>query len=100
MSIHSDDVAGAVVAALGAPAGRYNVVDDERLTRRDYRDAIATAFGLPHLRPIPAFLVRVAAGPAADALLASQRVAYTRFKAATGWASVAEARTARGALTR
>ena len=103
--------ASAVVAALGAPAGRYNVVDDEPLTRRDYLEAFASAFGLAHLRLTPAFLVRMAAGPAAPALLASQRVANTRFKATTcwapahrdarvGWASVAEARGASGGETR
>ena len=84
-SIHTDDVGTAVRAALDAPAGRYNVVDDEPLTRRDYLDAFASAFGLPHLWRTPALLVRLAAGSAASAVLASQRVANTRFKATTGW---------------
>src|SRR5438094_520292 len=38
-SIHTDDVAGAAVAALDAPAGIYNAVEDEPVTRRDYLDA-------------------------------------------------------------
>jgi nucleoside-diphosphate-sugar epimerase len=84
-SIHTDDVATAVRAALDAPAGRYNVVDDEPLTRRAYLDAFAQAFGLPHLRRTPAFLIRLAAGSAASAFVASQRVANAKFKATTGW---------------
>ena len=84
-SIHTDDVASAVAAALDVPAGRYNVVDDEPLTPRDYLDAFAHVFGLPHLRLTPAILIRLAAGSAASALLASQRVANTRFKTTTGW---------------
>ena len=46
-SIHTDDVAGASVAALDAPAGVYNVVEDEPATRREYLDSFAGAFGLP-----------------------------------------------------
>ena len=84
-SIHTDDVAAAAVAALEAPAGRYNVVDDEPLTRRAYLDAFAHAFGLPHLRRTPAILIRLGAGSAASAFLASHRVANTRFKTTTGW---------------
>jgi nucleoside-diphosphate-sugar epimerase len=85
-SIHSDDVATAVVAALDAPGGVYNVVDDEPLRRREYLDAFADAFGLKRLRLTPALLVRVFAGSAASALVASQRVANGRFRGATGWA--------------
>ena len=74
------------MTALDAPGGVYNVVDDEPLTRRAYLDAFAGAFGLKRLRPTPALLVRVLAGSAASALLASQRVANGRFRGATGWA--------------
>ena len=40
-SITTDDAAAAVVAALDATAGIYNVVDDEPLTRREHFDAPA-----------------------------------------------------------
>ena len=104
-SIHTDDVATAVRDALHAPAGRYNVVDDEPLTRRAYLDAFSRAFGLPHLRRTPAFLIRLGAGSAASAFVASQRVANTHFKETTrwspsqpnarvGWQAVADARRA------
>ena len=84
--IEIDDAAEAVLAALGAPAGVYNVVDDEPLTRRDYADALATALGRPKpLRLAPAVAAKV--GGSKTALLArSERVRNTRFRKATGWA--------------
>jgi len=85
-SIHVDDAATAVVAALGAPGGVYNVVDDEPLTRREYADAFAAAFDLPHLRLTPAGPIRIVGGSNAKALTASQRVSNRRFRDATGWA--------------
>lgn len=102
-SIHTDDVATAVVAALRAPGGTYNIVDDEPLTRREYADAFADAFDLPKLRLTPAWLLRLVGGSSSSVLTASQRVANQRFRAATkwepafrsareGWAAVAEAR--------
>ena len=36
-SIHLEDAAAAASAAIGAPAGIYNVVDDEPVTKRAYR---------------------------------------------------------------
>jgi len=85
-SIHVDDAATAVVTALDAPAGVYNVVDDEPLRRREYTDAFAAAFDLPRLRILPGGMVRAVGGSGAKALTASQRVANKRFKDATGWA--------------
>lgn len=85
-SIHSDDAAAAVLAALVAPPGVYNAVDDEPLTRREYLDAFAAAFGLGRLRPTPGAALRVVGGSGAKALTASQRVSNARFREATGWA--------------
>jgi nucleoside-diphosphate-sugar epimerase len=85
-SIHTADVATAVVAALGASAGTYNVVDNDPVTRREYLEAFSRAFGLGRLRPTPAWLVRIVAGGAAGALIASQRCANGRFRSETGWA--------------
>ena len=84
-SIHTDDVATAVVAALAAPSGIYNVVDDNPVTRRDYLDAFAGAFDLPKLRLTPAWVLRLVAGSSAGALIASQRVSNHRLRSATGW---------------
>jgi len=85
-SIHTADAGAAVAAALGAPSGTYNVVDDEPLTRRDYVGAFARAFGLRRLRFLPEPVVRLATGPAGLVLGRSQRVSNLRFRDATGWA--------------
>ena len=84
-SIHTDDVAGAAVAALDAPAGLYNVVESEPATRREYLDAFSAAFGLRKLRPMPAWLVKVTAGSGAEAVIRSQRVSNEKLRDATGW---------------
>jgi nucleoside-diphosphate-sugar epimerase len=83
-SITTDDAASAVAAALAAPAGTYNVGDDEPLTRRDYFGALSEALGVgaPHFGP--AGLARLG-GARAGILARSQRVSNRRFTDATGW---------------
>jgi nucleoside-diphosphate-sugar epimerase len=83
-SIDTDDAGRAVAASVRAPAGIYNVVDDVPLTRREYADAFAAAFGLGKLRMLPTWLVKLG-GAAADAMMRSQRVNHAAFTAATGW---------------
>jgi nucleoside-diphosphate-sugar epimerase len=85
-SIHAADVATAVTAALAAPTGVYNVVDDEPLTRRAALDAFSAAFGVKKLWSNPAWLMKLLAGEAAQSLTASQRVSNAKFRSATGWA--------------
>jgi nucleoside-diphosphate-sugar epimerase len=82
--IHADDAAAAVVAALTAPAGIYNVVDDEPVTRAEAGRVVADALGVkpPHAVPKP---LRAASPPSAKLLMRSQRVSHARFTAATGW---------------
>ncbi|HEY4398383.1 MAG TPA: NAD(P)-dependent oxidoreductase, partial [Acidimicrobiia bacterium] len=84
-SVHTDDVAGAAVAALDAPAGVYNAVEDEPVTRRDYLDAFSAAFGVAKLRPMPTWLVKLASGSAAAAVIRSWRVSNKKLRDATGW---------------
>jgi len=78
-SIHADDAAAAVVAALTAPTGTYDVVDDEPLRRRDQRAALAAAVGRRRLFRTAAPTAIV--GPLGD----SQRVSNERYRAATSW---------------
>jgi nucleoside-diphosphate-sugar epimerase len=85
-SIHAEDAASAVVAALTVPSGVYNVVDDESLTRRQVLEAFASAFRKSRLHTTPGWMVKIAAGPASGALTNSQRVSNGRFRAAAGWA--------------
>ena len=84
-SIHCDDVATAVVAALGAPGGVLNVVDDEPLRRKEYLAAFAEAFGIRTPKPTPSRLLELG-GSGAAGLVASQRVSNRAFREATGWA--------------
>lgn len=84
-SIHTDDAASAVVAALDAPSGTYNVVDDEPVTRRVYLDSFRDAFETAKLRIPPSAALRLAGGKGADILLRSQRVSNRRFKETVSW---------------
>lgn len=84
-SIHVDDAAAAVVAALGAPAGVYDVVDDEPATRREYAAALASAAGRRRTLRVPGRLARYS-GAQGRAMARSQRVSNRRFEEATGWA--------------
>jgi nucleoside-diphosphate-sugar epimerase len=84
-TITVDDCATAVVAALHAPAGVYNIVDDEPLTRAEYAAALAAAVGVKSLRHPPKLATK-AAGEQGAMLARSQRISNRRFKDATGWA--------------
>jgi nucleoside-diphosphate-sugar epimerase len=84
-SIHTDDVAGSAVAALDAPAGTYNVVEDEPVSRRDYLDGFSAAFGVGRLRPMPTWMVKLASGSGAAAVIRSWRVSNRKLRDATGW---------------
>ncbi len=74
----------AVVASLSAPAGLYNVGDDEPVTRREFFAALAGALGVRPPFVAPAGLARLG-GPKASVLTRSQRVSNRRFVDATGW---------------
>ncbi len=85
-SIHVGDAARAVVAALGAPAGVYDVVDDEPVSAAVYGDSLADAFGFRRPWRLPRFVARLVLGAGAAAVTRSQRVSNAKLKAATGWA--------------
>src|SRR5205085_5598261 len=79
--IDADDAASAVVAALDAPAGTYDIVDDEPFTRNEQSAALAAAVGRRRLRRAP----RWAAPKRASYLAASQRVSNRAFREAADW---------------
>lgn len=83
--ITATDAGSAAVAALTAPAGIWNVVDDWPPTRQQYVDALAAAVGVDNVRWPPQRLLRTV-GANLRGLMRSQRVSNRRFKAATGWA--------------
>lgn len=83
-SIHMVDGGAAVAAALHVPAGTYNIVDDEPLTKREYAQALAFAAGSrPWIRGPGriAFLL----GDRMASLTRSMRVSNQRFREASGW---------------
>jgi nucleoside-diphosphate-sugar epimerase len=83
-SIHMADGGAAVPAALHVPAGTYNVVDDEPLTKRDYAHALALAADKrPWVRG-PGRLALLL-GDRMTSLTRSMRVSNRRFREASGW---------------
>lgn len=87
-SIHLADAGAAVAAALSAPAGAYNVVDDEPLTKRDLATAVGESVGARPWVHLPGRLTPLVAGsnPGSRLLARSQRVSNARFRSATGGA--------------
>jgi nucleoside-diphosphate-sugar epimerase len=83
-SLSHDDAAAAVVAALGLPAGIYNVSDDEPLRRREYIDSLDKALGVPAPKLVPGWIVKFL-GSLGDTLARSQRISNRKLKAASGW---------------
>jgi nucleoside-diphosphate-sugar epimerase len=84
--VHTDDLGSAVVAALHAPSGVYNV-GAEPVLRRDLVDGYAKAAGADSgsfLGPV----LRRLAGPRIEPLTRSLRVSSERFSAQTGWRAV------------
>lgn len=92
-TVHVDDAAAALVAALDAPAGIYNVGDDEPLALRDNLAALAVAIDAPPLRRLPGFFGPAVLGGAWQWLRRSVRIDSRRLREATGWSpSVSDVR--------
>ena len=83
-SIHVADAASAVVAALTAPGGTYNVVDDQPLTKREYAEACAAAVGRRIWISGPGRL-GLLLGDRLTSMTRSLRVSNKRFREAAGW---------------
>lgn len=79
--VHLDDAAAAVVAALNAPAGIYNIVEDRPLRRRELVGAFE-GIARRQLRTPPTFLARF--GPA-KAMARSLRLNNARFRSTADW---------------
>jgi nucleoside-diphosphate-sugar epimerase len=84
-SVSHDDAAGAVVAALGARAGAYNVSDDEPLTRREYFDLLAKALGVAPPKIAPPWVATLF-GSLGKMLTRSQRISNRKLRGECGWA--------------
>jgi nucleoside-diphosphate-sugar epimerase len=79
-----DDAAAAVVAAIDAPAGVYNVAEPDPVTRGTHRAALAAAVGRDRLRGVPGF-VETLGGAGAESLARSHRVSSASLQAVTQW---------------
>ncbi len=82
--VHAEDAATAVVSALGAPAGIYNVAEDEPMRRRELANTIAEIEGVA-LPALPEAMDGQVPG-LVEALMRSQRISNKHFKETTGWA--------------
>jgi nucleoside-diphosphate-sugar epimerase len=83
-SLAQDDAAAAVVSALDAPAGTYNIADDEPLRRSDWVGSLAAALGAVPPRPMPSWITALG-GPAMRFMSRSERISNHKFREATGW---------------
>ena len=70
-----------MVAALHAPAGIYNVGDEDPPTRAEIDAALAAAVGRHALRPAVEDVP-----PVFEPVARSQRISSRRLREATGWA--------------
>lgn len=83
-SIHLVDGADAVTAALEAPTGTYNVVDDQPVTARDNTNALAEAVGTAAWLRAPG-RAGLLLGKRTTSITRSLRVSNNRFRASTEW---------------
>jgi len=81
--VHTDDLGGAVLAALAAPTGVYNVGADP-LRRSDLVHGYAEAVGREEAAYVGRFLRRLA-GTRVEPLTRSIRVSSEKFMTHTGW---------------
>jgi nucleoside-diphosphate-sugar epimerase len=85
-SLHIADAGSAVLTAMTAPDGTYNVGDDEPVRSAVYVDTLAEVLGASRPRRLPRSAVKLALGKSAGLIVTSQRVSNRKFKEATGWA--------------
>jgi 2-alkyl-3-oxoalkanoate reductase len=82
LAVHPSDAAAGAVAALGAPAGVYNV-GAPPVRKRDLGAVFAAAAGVGRARSFPEGLLKLMGGAATFGR--SQRVLSTKLTEATGW---------------
>lgn len=83
-SLHHDDAASAVLAALLLPPGVYNVADDEPVSHREYVDSLAAAMNVRAPKLAPAWAAALA-GSVGKTVARSLRVSNRKLRNAAGW---------------
>lgn len=82
--VTQDDAASAVVASLDVPAGVYNVVDDEPLTRRDLGETLASLLGVSPPK-LPPLWIASLLGSMGETITRSVRLSNGKLRAAGVW---------------
>jgi len=85
-SIYVPDAGRAVVAALSAPAGTYNICDNTPVPFADHLRAVVEALGTSRSWRLPAALAPILFGEVGKYVFRSLRVSNRRFREATDWA--------------
>ena len=83
-SVAQSDAATAVVAALRAPAGTYNVAENEPMRRGEWVRSLAAAAGIAPPKPLPRWLTSVG-GSTMRLLSRSQRMSNRKMRDTTAW---------------
>ena len=83
-SVSHDDAATAVAAALGLPAGSYNVADDEPVTHREFFDSMAAALSIARPRLPPPWITPLL-GSLGKMAARSLRISNRKLKTACEW---------------
>ncbi|HEX8804011.1 MAG TPA: NAD(P)H-binding protein, partial [Acidimicrobiales bacterium] len=83
--LHLADAGTAVVAALGVPAGTYNAVDEEPVTKGEMARIVGEAVGARPWVHLPGRLTPLVARGGPGALARSQRVSGAKLRDAAGW---------------
>jgi nucleoside-diphosphate-sugar epimerase len=87
--VHVADAAAATVAALEAPSGIYNVVDDHPAPTSEWLPAFAAALGASPPRRMPALPVKLLGGrPLVDWQESLEGASNARAKSALDWTPV------------
>lgn len=84
-SIYVPDAGRAIAAALSAPAGVYNVCDDQPVLFAEYLRALSAAIGVKKPLRMPKFLGPLMFGQVWKYFSRSQRISNAKLKRATGW---------------
>jgi nucleoside-diphosphate-sugar epimerase len=85
-SLHIKDAGAAVLTAMTAPDGTYNVCDDEPVHSAAYVETLADLLDAPKPRRLPKAAVKMALGKGSWLLVSSQRVSNRKLRETTDWA--------------
>lgn len=84
--LHADDAAAATVAALDAPAGVYNIADDEPATTREWITFLAQILGAKSPREVPGWIARWVIGEHGVGMMRDNRgLLNKKAKQSFGW---------------